>query len=197
MLEGRLRDSRINMKSIVLILAALFCLPAAAQDVCLTAEEQRLYNLLMEYRKSKKLPAIPFSAKLTRVAQAHVRDLTAHFDYENRGDCNPHSWSAKGSWSACCYTGDHKQAACMWNKPREIAGYESDGFEIAFWSSDGAEAAESLEGWKKSAGHNPVIVNSGTWEKAKWEAIGIGIYGNYAVVWFGGLADPSTIVVCK
>jgi hypothetical protein len=85
----------------------------------------------------------------------------------------------------------------MWNKPKEISGYESEGFEIAFFSSDGAEAQESLEGWKKSEGHHPVIINSGTWKQVRWEAVGVGIFEKYAVVWFGQLADPSTPVMCK
>ncbi len=155
-------------------------------DVCLSAEEKRLYQLIMEYRKSKKLKAIPYSAKLSKVAQTHVRDLTANFDYENRGECNPHSWSDKGKWTSCCYTPDHKKAQCMWDKPKEIAEYNSPGYEIAYWSSDAADAEEGLEGWKKSAGHNPLLINSGSWSKLEWKAIGVGIYGSYAVVWFGG-----------
>jgi len=164
---------------------------------CLSPEEKKLYDLIMAYRKSKRLKNIPYSSKLTKVAQTHVRDLAQYFDYEHRGDCNPHSWSDHGSWTPCCYTPDHKQAACMWNKPKEIAGYESDGFEIAFYSSDGAEALESLDGWKSSPGHNPVIINTGTWEKIEWKAIGVGIYGNYSVVWFGAAEDPSTLTVCS
>lgn len=184
------------MKISVFLVFCLLFQAAAAQDVCLSAEERLLYDLVMAYRQSKKLPAVAYSVKLTRVAQAHVRDLSTHFDYENRGDCNPHSWSSNGTWSSCCYTVDHKQAACMWNKPREIAGYESEGYEIAFYSSDGAQAQESLDGWKESPGHNPVIVNEGTWKPVKWNAIGIGVNGKYAVVWFGQLADPSTPTAC-
>ena len=150
----------------------------------------------MDYRKFKKLPAIPYSEKLTRVGQAHVRDLTDHYDSESHGDCNPHSWSDKGKWTPCCYTPDHKQSMCMWSKPREISQYESEGYEIAFYSSDGAEPFESLEGWKHSTGHNPLLINSGTWQKIKWKAIGIGIYNQYAVVWFGEIADPSLQQVC-
>jgi uncharacterized protein YkwD len=180
----------------ILVLFLFMAQVALAQEACLSAEEKALFDLLMDYRKSKGLPPISYSIKLTRVAQAHVRDLAAHFDYDNKDDCNPHSWSANGVWSSCCYTDDHRKASCMWNKPREIAGYESEGYEIAFFSSDGAAAQESLEGWKRSAGHNPVIVNSGTWQKARWLAIGIGIYENYAVVWFGQLADPSAISLC-
>lgn len=185
------------IQAFILFFTLLVCHPLSAQDVCLTADERKLFDLLTAYRKSKKLSVIPYSAKLTRVAQAHVRDLAAHFDYENRGDCNPHSWSTNGDWTPCCYTSDHKQAACMWNKPREIAGYESEGYEIAFFSSDGADAEESLAGWKASPAHNPVIVNGGTWKDVSWKAVGVGIYGNYAVVWFGVLEDVSTITVCK
>ena len=77
----------------------------------------------------------------------------------------------------------------MWNKPKEISGYEGIGFEIAYYSSAGANAVEGLEGWKKSPGHNPVIVNLGTWSKTEWKAIGIGIYKEYGVVWFGEVED--------
>src|SRR5688572_24147787 len=101
--------------------------------VCLTQEEEKLYKLIMAYRKSKKLPAIPLSAKLTKVAQAHAHDLADHYTFAVDNKCNPHTWSDKGTWTACCYTNDHAQAQCMWDKPKEIAGYASDGFEIAYY----------------------------------------------------------------
>lgn len=187
-----------------------------AENVCLSAQEKLLYDLIMEYRKSKKLKPIPFSAKLTKVAQAHVRDLEDNFEYElddnNKiarinpkntktfqitGDCNLHSWSDKGSWSSCCYTADHSQAQCMWDKPKEIAGYDGEGYEIAYIQSGAASAKEAIEGWKKSSGHNPLLINSETWSKLTWGAIGIGIYGKYGVVWFGEKEDKSKIVVCR
>jgi len=186
------------LKNTIGVILILFSIQiVAAQPVCVSSEEKKLYDLISQYRKSKKLKPIPFSEKLTRVAQAHVRDLEQEFDYDNRGDCNPHSWSSKGTWSACCYTSDHKQAQCMWDKPKEISGYDSEGYEIAYYSSDGAEAEEGIEGWKKSPGHNPLLINLGTWEKMEWKAIGIGIYGKYAVVWFGIVEDASSLTVCK
>jgi len=159
-------------------------------------EEKKLYDLIMDYRKSKRLKQVPLSSKLTQVAQAHVRDLAANFDYDNKNNCNPHSWSDKGSWSPCCYTPDHKYAKCMWDKPKEIGGYNGDGFEIAFFSSSGATAADGLEGWKKSPGHNPLLVNTGMWSKVEWKAIGVGVYQQYAVVWFGEVEDRSDISIC-
>lgn len=158
-------------------------------QVCLNPQEKELVRLINEYRKSKKLQSIAVSSKLTLVAQAHAKDLASNYNFDPNGSCNPHSWSDKGNWTPCCYTSDHKQAECMWNKPLEIAGYEGLGYEIAYYSSAGATAKEGLEGWKKSKGHNPLLINSGTWKQVEWESIGVGIYEQYAVVWFGQLAD--------
>ena len=180
----------------ILLAFILNCFPNE-NDVCVSLEEQKLYTIINDYRASKKLEAIPFSSKLTAVAQAHAKDLATNYDFDPKGKCNPHSWSGEGSWNSCCYTNDHKQAKCMWDKPKEIAGYSSPGYEIAYYSSAGASALEGLEGWKKSPAHNPLLINSGMWEKAHWKGIGVGIYKEYAVVWFGEIADPSALVVCR
>jgi uncharacterized protein YkwD len=165
--------------------------------VCLSKEEDKLYRIITAYRKTKNLKAIPLSAKLSQVAQTHARDLMSNYTFDADNKCNPHSWSSKGPWSACCYTSDHKEAKCMWDKPREIASYPGNGYEIAYFSSAGANADEALAGWKLSAGHNPLIVNEGMWSKVKWQGIGIGIFGEYGVVWFGEEADDSPLTICK
>lgn len=185
------------MKHFFLLLLIILPLASFAQEVCLNEEEQKLYDLITQYRKSKKLKAIPLSSALTKVAQAHVRDLSENYVFEEGNKCNPHSWSDKGNWSSCCYTNDHKESKCMWSKPKEIAGYEGNGYEIAYFSSAGANALEGIEGWKKSPGHNPVIVNLGTWSKVEWKAIGIGLYKEYGVVWFGEVEDGAKPDTCK
>lgn len=179
------------MKTIILVITlSFFALTINAQE--LSSEEQKLYDLMMAYRKKKGLPEIPVSPSLTIVAQTHVRDLC-----ENRpdqGDCNSHSWSDKGQWSPCCYTPDHAQAECMWNKPRELTSYQGYGFEIACGSSDPLYASfvmtaeYALESWKGSPGHNAVIINANSWDEP-WQAIGIGIYKGFAVAWFGNEPD--------
>ena len=168
-----------------------------SNDICLSNEEQSLYNQIMEYRTSKNLTSIPFSAKLSKVAQTHARDLAENYDFDPNNKCNPHSWSKKGEWSSCCYTNDHKQAQCMWDKPREIANYEGDGYEIAYYHSNGAKADPALAGWQKSKGHNPLLVNLGIWKEIEWKGIGIGIHETYAIVWFGRVNDSSKIVSCE
>lgn len=165
---------------------------------CLNSEEEALSNLINAYRSEKGLPPIPLSQSLTHVAQAHVRDL-----YENRpdtGNCNLHSWSNKGSWTPVCYTADHRNARGMWEKPKEITGgiYTAYGFEIAYWHSAQATAAAAFDLWKQSGSHNPIIVEENIWKGMNWRAMGIGIYQNYAVVWFGQADDPlGSVSACN
>jgi uncharacterized protein YkwD len=167
------------------------------EELCLSTEEMKLYRLIMEYRKTKGLPSIPLSAKLSQVANVHAHDLADNYKFDPDNKCNPHSWSKKGSWTACCYTSDHKRAQCMWDKPKEIAGYSGFGYEIAYYSTAGATAQEGLDGWKVSPGHNPLIVNLDIWSKVKWNAIGVALYKEYGLVWFGEEKDDTTVKICK
>jgi hypothetical protein len=79
----------------------------------------------------------------------------------------------------------------MWEKPREISGYPSDGYEIASEAWIGAPAEEHLEGWKSSEAHNAVVLNRGTWSDMRWQAMGVGMFDRYAVVWFGTQPDTK------
>ncbi len=170
-----------------LLLLALFNAPARAQQ--LSQKEQKLYDLVMAYRKQNNLPPVPVSPSLTYVAQLHVNDLRNN--KPDSGSCNMHSWSAKGKWTPCCYTPDHSKANCMWSKPRELTYYNGSGFEIACNSSDSLQPAKALELWKASSGHNAVILNQGMWKQSNWKAIGIGMSENHAVIWFGQEHDDN------
>lgn len=191
--------SLLLVSALLLLLTAGFTYkPASVQEdpeLCLSKEEQRMYDLIMAYRKQKKLPSIKISAALTKVAQAHARDLSINKP-NNADECNMHSWSSKGSWTPCCYDSKHTQSACMWNKPKEIAGFQADGFEIVSGSMDDnyiATPDAALAGWKKSPGHHAVIVNTGTWKQRTWKGIGIGVYKNYICVWVSSIEDKNTV----
>ena len=152
----------------------------------LNDEESKLYDLIMEYRREKGLPKIQLSHSLTYVAKMHAQDLV--INKPDVGNCNMHSWSSNGNWIPCCYTDNHSQAELMWSKPRELTNYTGNGYEISYWSSAGVDASDALSTWKTSSGHNAIITNEGMWNN-KWYAIGIGIYKEYAVVWFGKIYD--------
>lgn len=157
--------------------------------VTLSSEEEKLYQLLSEYRAQYGLPAIPLSVSLTEVAQTHAHDSAI---YPPSGQCNLHSWSNSGFWSSCCYTPDHAQAECMWDKPRELTSYLGNGYEIAYGGDNyTANARDTLNGWKSSSDHNAVITNQNIWQNNQWNAVGIGIYQGYAFMWFGEETDPA------
>ncbi|MDO9257447.1 MAG: CAP domain-containing protein [Bacteroidales bacterium] len=196
----------IRLLAVCLILVLFFAKAVAQKEIavkplpeiCLTQTEIELYKLINEYRAQKGLTEIKLSASLCFVAHTHAKDQTDNF--KDGGRCNMHSWSKNASWSSCCYTPDHKKAKCMWDKPRELTNYQADGFEISFYStysysSPEAFAKDILNGWKKSPGHNDVIMNKSIWKNMKWKSIGIGIYGEYADVWFGAVEDSAGEVV--
>lgn len=172
--------SRLSVPGWVAVVWLLFV--AGCEEESTVARDD-LAGLINEYRKDRGLDEIPHSVSLTKVAELHVRDLADNQPV--KGNCNLHSWSDKGSWSSCCYTDDHAQAACMWNKPRELTDYPGNGYEIAAWSSIDITAEQALSLWKESSGHNNVILNKETWKNIEWNAMGAAMYKGYAVVWFG------------
>lgn len=148
-------------------------------------DDFELVQVINDYRVSRGLPAIPVSDAMMTVAVAHAQDLAAAYDTFAAG-CNLHSWSDDGPWTGCCYTSDHAQAECMWNKPRELTDYPGNGYEISAAGYDSAQAA--LAGWQSSSGHHNVIINADIWEDITWQAIGGADVGGYQVVWFGAEA---------
>ncbi|MDQ3536641.1 MAG: CAP domain-containing protein [Bacteroidota bacterium] len=164
------------------------------EKICLSVEELALYEAINSYRKQKNLLPVPLSISLTKVSKAHAWDLNENYDLDQREKCNPHSWSENEEWTGCCYSNDHQNPKCMWEKPKEIAGYPAAGYEIVYWNSNQAKPSAALEGWKKSPGHNQVIINLDIWKKVTWKAVGVAIQGNYAVAWFGDTIDGRGIV---
>jgi hypothetical protein len=161
-------------------------------EITISETENELYRQVNEYRRQKGLPEVKLSPSLTYVAQLHVWDLAEHEPVSRR--CNLHSWSDKGPWTACCYTEDQDEASCMWEKPRELTNYPGEGYEIAYWTDEVLDAKpfaqKALLAWKRSQPHNRVIINTAEWKRMEWNAMGVGYYEGYAVVWFG--TDPDT-----
>ncbi len=185
------RDTRKKSWLITILLIILFSSVSSsysdivgrpAREIQLSAEELRLYNLVTEYRTKKGLKKIPLSKSLTFVAQTHVLDLETNKPVTRK--CNIHSWSRKGEWKPCCYTEDHNSAKCMWDKPKELTSYTANAYEIAAAATESIDPGKALSLWKESKHHNNVILNKSIWAKMEWKAIGIGIHGKYAVVWF-------------
>ena len=186
-----------KLLAIALALVMLTIVQGSDQQSSLTDEEKQLADLLNQHREQNGLTAVPVTNSLTKVARAHIEDLnTYHPDTATfgTGNCNRHSWSSHGIWTAVCYTGS-AQASQMWNKPREITeSYEGSGYEIAHWNSLEATPSGTMDEWMGSPLHNETILQQGTFAATVWKAMGVGIDGNYAVVWFGADVDPAGLV---
>lgn len=155
-----------------------------------SADALTLIDLLNEYRAESGLAPIPASNSLCAVGDLHVQDLATEAPHAS-ASCNLHSWSDAGAWSGCCYTADHAAAQCMWDKPRELTEYPGNGYENAAGGGGALGPTEALDLWKGSPGHNAVMLNEGTWANLTWNAVGVGISGGYAVLWFGEEPDPT------
>lgn len=154
---------------------------------CSTAALQ-LIQEVNAYRAENGLRAIPASRSLCTVAAAHTRDLAEHAPHAG-ARCNLHSWSARSGGTPCCYTRDHAQAACMWDKPRELTEYRGNGYENAASGITSPEGA--LRSWRSSPEHNAVILNRGRWRSRSWQAIGADLHEGVAFLWFGEEPDPA------
>jgi len=156
-------------------------------DFCISIEEEKLFNLINEYRKAMTLPAVPLSKSLSYTAKTHCMDL-----YTNKPDtntCNFHSWSDKGSWTACCYEKDIKDKSCMINKPQEISKYPGYAYEIVYWENKSANADKAFNQWRETTASRALLTNFKEWENYNWNAMGVGIYKGFAIVWFGEEPD--------
>ncbi len=184
------RTASCSLRLVVWCLSAILCMYAStAHAERGDRETERLVDAIYDIRADNGLIAIPLSRTLERVARLHVADLEGH---PPKGRCNLHSWSSDGEWSACCYTPDHAQARCMWDKPREISrgSYTGDGFEIVCWHSEGMTADIAIRCWRSSRLHENVMLNRGQWREMQWRALGVAMSAHYAVLWVGPAAEP-------
>ncbi len=154
----------------------------------ISEEEMRLYRMINDYRTRYDLPPIPLSVSLCYVASAHVKDLFFH--HPDQGACNFHSWSDKGPWKPFCYPKDENKKNSVWDKPKEFTPYKDKGYEIVYWENNQVDIDSIINFWKSVDYFNGFLMNTGKWQGNKWEAIGIGIYENYACAWFGQVPDP-------
>ena len=186
----------IAYATILLFPAISESIPAEVQDIISkgplncepTDEEKLLYSQIMAHRAEQGKPDIALSKSLTYVAQLHVRDLSAN---KVSPPYTLHSWSKNGPWEGVRYTANHRHARLMWNKPKELTNYPGDGFEITFAKKGGASAKAAFDSWKSQKSVEAIMVNSGNWETIHWRAIGVGIHGDYAVIWFGDREDTQ------
>ncbi|MDO9254430.1 MAG: SPOR domain-containing protein [Bacteroidales bacterium] len=157
--------------------------------VGISQDETILFNMINDMRRQNKLASIPLSHDLCKVAQIHIADLIKWKPQEK--GCSLHSWSGSGKWTSCCNTKEVFGIQCMKSKPREITGYQGDGYELIYWGEDNATPAEAAALWKEVGASSDMILSKGKWSAYQWKAIGVGIESGYAVLWLGDAKDKN------
>jgi hypothetical protein len=185
----------------LLMVTFMFVVQAQDQQAPLNDKEKQLADLVNQYRTDNGLSAVPITNSLTKVARTHISDLNTYhpdtmYDVPPSGDCNMHSWSNHDDWTAVCYNDSNTAMhSLMRSKPREITDgvYDSEGYEITYKDSSKATPSGAMNSWKTEIPplHIDVILERNTWQGSAWKAMGVGIDGNYAVVWFGKYQDPA------
>eukprot|EP01129_Flabellula_baltica_P004793 TRINITY_DN1700_c0_g1_i2.p1 TRINITY_DN1700_c0_g1~~TRINITY_DN1700_c0_g1_i2.p1 ORF type:complete len:219 (-),score=25.42 TRINITY_DN1700_c0_g1_i2:246-902(-) len=188
------------MKALLGFLFLLLTL-TSGQTHTATAIEEDLCMEVNKYRVENGLAEVPLSTALMYVAHTHAKDLSDNAGTILAGECNMHSWSMSSSWTGCCYTPDHAQSNCMWQKPKELTSswganqYTSNGYENAA-SGSCSTGSCFLNIWKGSVPHNNVILNRDIWtSRNPWPAMGCGVSGRYAVLWFGDGSPKQVYVI--
>jgi hypothetical protein len=157
-----------------------------------TQDEIILFNMINDLRVKAKLPAIPLSDDLCRVAHLHIDDLIISRP-QDKG-CSLQSWSDRGNWTPCCSSKDLSGMQCMKSKPREITGYPGNGYELIYWGEDKATPADAAELWEQVNASADMILSRGKWKTFLWKAMGVGIKDGYAVLWLGDKAVSTAAV---
>ncbi|MFZ4546633.1 MAG: hypothetical protein ACOYN4_04330 [Bacteroidales bacterium] len=194
-------------KSNKLFLVFLFILIAVSQAIAqetvvlkisndtlpksVSQDETILYNMINDMRQQNKLSVIPLSEALSIVAHTHLNDLIANKPQEK--GCSIQGWSKSDKWTACCNTKDAAGIKCMTSKPKEITGYNGNGYELAYWGEEKATPTDAATMWQQANASTDMILGRGRWKGFQWKAIGVGIKDGYAVLWLGDKTDKTTI----
>jgi uncharacterized protein YkwD len=149
----------------------------------LNRKEEKLAQLVNQYRQRNNLPNIRLSKALTTVANRHVLDLAA-----NGINGSLHSWS-----NAPFDSRDSKTYPSMWLAPKRLkTRYPGYGYENAYARFDrNATPQSAFNAWKNSPLHNALMINQGSWRSRRWKAMGVGLHQGFAVLWFGEESDPT------
>jgi len=138
-------------------------------------EEKQLLRLVNEYRSQIGLPPVPWSDALSKVANRHLMDLQNNVKGISR------------SWSNCPYgIKDRTILNCGITSPQRLSNYTGRGYDNVYRSlNKKATPILAINAWKTNPKQNALIINKTFFESDVFDACGIAIDGEYAVLWFG------------
>lgn len=153
----------------------IFSSPACFGDET-SPDEKALFEAVNSYRVANGKPLLKMSPPLNLLGNRRMLDLNQNLKVTTH------------SWSNCPYSiTDKKTWPCLIDAPRRLrTGYTGDGYETLYRTTNNkVNINAALEAWKKSSLHSSIILNEGTFAPMPWDALGVAIEGQFAVLWFG------------
>eukprot|EP01089_Gocevia_fonbrunei_P002738 TRINITY_DN12647_c0_g1_i1.p1 TRINITY_DN12647_c0_g1~~TRINITY_DN12647_c0_g1_i1.p1 ORF type:complete len:395 (+),score=67.23 TRINITY_DN12647_c0_g1_i1:392-1576(+) len=154
------------------------------------SEQQKVLDLVNQYRNEHGLPSVPTSYWLTATAMMHTMDRRDNGIPQDFGCESGHSWSGKSNQFSgpCCYSGATWECMCM--KPSEISKGRFPYISYENWVR--APTAESaVNAWKGSNSHNELMLNLNGWAGSTWKSMGAFSCDYYYGLWFSEYEDPD------
>ena len=133
----------------------------------INAEEQRLIQLINQYRRNQGLGNITISDELSKVANRHLLDLSNNLEnYDRDGK----DW--RFGWSNCPYDGNNPNTfTCLWDAPSRFnVNNAGKGVEIICGGHNTISAEEAWQCWQQNPALKAIILNQGQWNNHQWQA---------------------------
>ncbi len=186
-MDSALMKRKFKKTLFALSVLLMFFIGAMGQDVCLSDKEISLANSINKLRQQNDLEPVKLSLSLSYVADVHTKDLYFHFD--PYGACGLYLWSDEGRWAPCCPAGDEEDLECMYDKPHELTGYRSKGYEAVYYNNKKTTVDQIFKYWKSDSAVLNLMLEKGIYEGDKWNALGVSVFEGYASLWVGQLID--------
>ena len=145
-----------------------------------------LFEMINTYRVKNGKTTLKYSDSLSIGAYLPAVDQFDIYSFDDKA-CSLHSWSKSNRWKGGCIPSEDKDAdwAIMWDKPKELVGMNTKGYEISFMydpKTTPINPEEVLNGWISSKGHRDCILEKG-WN-TQFTKMGVGIHYGLVNVWF-------------
>lgn len=158
-------------------------------DICLSEDELALANSINQFRQENDLEPVSLSKSLSYVADVHTKDL--YFNFSPYGACGLYYWSDEGRWDPCCPSGDEEELECIYDKPNELTGYRSKGYEAVFYQNSGVTPEIAYQHFKSDSSAINLALETGRYDGKKWNAMGVSVFEGFVSIWFGELIDEQ------
>lgn len=138
-----------------------------------TYESKRLFEVINAMRRVDEIPELTMDNGLNYVAYLHCVDLDKYYDK----NCSLVSWSKKSGYSYGCINKDSPNLNVMYNKPKEVLGYDGVGHELVCVTDRNINYEMAYTLLRRSAFYSGMLVGT------NYTRIGVYIHKNIVSVW--------------